>query len=284
MNGWDSSKCFDSLLGQWYRDFVMAGIITLTTDFGLKDHYAGAMKGAVLSANPDATVVDITHLIGPCDIVEAAFVMAEACLFFPKGTVHVGVVDPGVGTKRRPVVIETTRYLFVGPDNGLLSLAAKKDGIRRVIEITDARPFVKPASATFHGRDIFGPVAARLSAGLDPIEAGRAVLGNIVSLKIPCPRRKGMEISGRVIHIDSYGNLTTNIRKEDFERLFAGRLSVSIKGAVLKGVKKTYGLAKEGGLLALVGSSGFLEVAVNRGSASRTLGSEVGDEVVLTGR
>ncbi len=277
-------KDFDSLQNQWYRGLVMAGIITLTTDFGLKDHYAGAMKGAVLSINPDAKVIDITHLIAPGNITEAAFIMAEACLFFPKGTVHVGVVDPGVGTKRRPVIIETEQYLFVGPDNGLLSLAAKKDGIKRAVELTAPKLFLNPASATFHGRDIFGPVAARLSIGLDPIEAGREIAGDIVSLKIPGPKKKGMALRGEVIHIDSFGNLITNIKSEDIKRLCAKQLSISVKGAVLKGIKKTYGLAKAGSLLALIGSSGCLELAVNQGNASKTLSAELGDEVILTGR
>ncbi|MBI5237350.1 MAG: SAM-dependent chlorinase/fluorinase [Deltaproteobacteria bacterium] len=259
-------------------------MITLTTDFGLKDHYTGAMKGAVLSVNPDAKVIDITHLIQAGNIIEAAFIMAEACLFFPKGTVHIGVVDPGVGTKRRPVIIETARYLFVGPDNGLLILAAKKDGIKRVVELTAPRLFLNPASATFHGRDIFGPAAAHLSLGLDPIEAGREVSGVLVSLKIPQPKKKGRVIRGEVIHIDSFGNLIVNIKSEDIERLSAKQVSASIKGAVLKGIKKTYGLAKQGSLLALIGSSGFLEIAVNQGNASKTLFAKLNDEVILTGR
>ena len=262
----------------------MHGIITLTTDFGLNDHYAGALKGAVLSVNPDARVIDITHLIQPGNIIEAAFIMVEACLFFPKGTVHIGVVDPGVGTKRRLVIIETEQYLFVGPDNGLLSLAAKKDGIKRVVEITAPRLFLNPTSATFHGRDIFGPVAARLSIGLDPIEAGREIAGDIVSLKIPRPKRNGMALRGEVIHIDSFGNLIVNIKSADIERLSAKQVSISVKGAALKGIKKTYGLAKQGSLLALIGSSGCLEIAVNQGNASKTLFAKVGDEVMLTGR
>lgn len=258
----------------------MKRIVTLTTDFGLKDPYVGAMKGAMLSVAPGMAIVDITHLIGPGNILEGAFIMLEACRYFPKGTVHVGVVDPGVGSERKPILVETEDYFFVGPDNGLFSLAASSLGMRGAIELTNKKFFLPEVSSTFHGRDIFGPVAASLSLGADPKEFGTE-LGKICALDIPRPSIDGDGVAGEVIYVDSFGNLITNIRQEDVDA--PGSCVVSIKGIALNGVKKTYSMAKESEPLALIGSSGYLEVAVNSGSASGVLKAGVGEKVRVRG-
>ena len=256
----------------------MNRIVTLTTDFGLKDPYAGAMKGAMLSAAPDMTIVDITHLVSPGNILEGAFILLEAYRYFPRGTVHVGVVDPGVGGERKPILVEAGDYLFVGPDNGLFSLAARILGMKRAIELTEKRFFLPEVSSTFHGRDIFGPVAAHLATGTAP-DAFGAELGKIRALDIPRPATEEDGVSGEVIYEDSFGNLITNIRKQDIEPLSNAGCEVLINGASLKGVRKTYAVAAIGAALALIGSSGYLEVAVNSGSATGELKAGVGEKV-----
>lgn len=255
----------------------MNRIVTLTTDFGLKDPYAGAMKGAMLSAAPGITIVDITHLVSPGNILEGAFILNEACRYFPRGAVHVGVVDPGVGGQRKPILVETPDYLFVGPDNGLLSLAARSLGMKRAVELTDERFFLPEVSSTFHGRDIFGPVAASLASGASVEQFGRE-LGRIEALDIPGTSTADGVIEGEVIYVDSFGNLITNVTKEELASL-GGPPEALIGGATLDGVKKTYETAKKGELLALVGSSGHLEVAVNSGSATGALKSGVGEKI-----
>ncbi len=256
----------------------MKKIITLTTDFGLRDPYQGAMKGAILSIDPAAAIMDISHLVASGNVIEGAFVMRSACPYFPDGTIHAGVVDPGVGSERKAVLVQTERYFFIGPDNGLLSLAANGDGIKRVIELENRRFFRKEVSDTFHGRDVFGPVAAHLCLGIDPALLGRQ-LDKLSGLDLPMPViSKGM-IAGEVIYIDSFGNAITNIRgKEMWNR--AG-LEVGIKGLKLKGVFSTYSKAPNGAAVALIGSTGLLEIAVNKGSASDALGIRVGDEVTV---
>lgn len=258
----------------------MERIITLTTDFGLKDPYLGAMKGSILSVNAAAKIVDITHLVTQGDIREGALVLKDACAYFPSGTIHVGVVDPGVGGARRPLLIETERFLFVGPDNGLFSPALEREKVLRVIHLTDKRFFSKTVSPTFHGRDIFGPVAAHLSLGADPSGFGVRVEG-IEGLASPEPKREEGSVAGSVIYIDSYGNLITDIDERDIESLRSSSLEVVIKGRSLDGIVETYSGVEEEALAALIGSSGRLEVAVNLGSAQKLLGAGVGERVVV---
>jgi len=254
-------------------------IITLTTDFGLRDQYAGAMKGAMLSVNPAALPVDISHSITAGDIFEGAFVMAGACGYYPPGTVHVGVVDPGVGGPRRAVVIETENFFFVGPDNGLMSLAAERDGIRRIVEIKNEE-FMRPdVSRTFHGRDIFGPVAAHLSLGVGVCELGPQTT-DLDFIRIPEPECGDDEITGEVIHVDTYGNLITNIEGALIEeRLGHGEVEVRLKDAVVRGLHVSYASLEPGRVGALTGSSGYVEVAAREASAAALLGAELGDKV-----
>lgn len=259
----------------------MNRLITLTTDFGLKDPYQGAMKGAILSVNPEARVVDITHLVAPGNITEGAFILLGACGYFPERTIHVGVVDPGVGGERKPILIETERYFFVGPDNGLFSLIARNEKIKRAIELKNTDYFLESVSSTFHGRDIFGPVAAHLSMGVEPRLFGPE-LKKIMALEdLPKPEKEDGLIKGEVIYIDSFGNLITNIRKEDIMAYHASGIEVSIRDHTMKGLKKTYSLVDKGSPVALLSSSDHLEIAVNSGMAAQVLRAKVGDSVVF---
>ncbi len=256
----------------------MNRIVTLTTDFGLKDAYVGAMKGAMLAVEPALTVVDITHLVSPGNVLEGAFILSQACGYFPKGTVHAGVVDPGVGGQRKAVLVEAGDYVFVGPDNGLFSLAVGTLGMKRAVELTDESFFLPEVSSTFHGRDIFGPVAAKVAAGASPGSFG-CEIGSIGALELPATAIEDGALAGEVIYVDSFGNLITNIREEELASFGGGPVDVLIGDKRLAGVKKTYSVAGKGAALALIGSSGYLEVAVNSGSAALATGLGVGAKV-----
>lgn len=259
----------------------MERIITLTTDFGLKDPYLGAMKGAILTVNPAARMVDITHMVTPGDIREGALVLKDAYAYFPPSTIHIAVVDPGVGGVRWPVLIETERFVFIGPDNGIFARALEREKVLRIVRLTEKKFFSRSISPTFHGRDIFGPVAAHLSLGTDPPAFGQ-VIDKLSGPVVPEHRRgEGTVVTGEVIYVDSYGNLITDIEEEDISGLREAGLEVSIRGRILEGIKETYSDAAEGALTALIGSSGRLEVAVNLGSAQKTLGTGVGEKVVV---
>lgn len=260
------------------------GIITLTTDFGTTDAYTGAMKGAILGINPDARLVDITHDVPAGDILDGAFVLAGATPYFPKDTIHLAVVDPGVGGERKPILIETENYIFVGPDNGLLLPAAEVDRIKRVIILSNEKYILHEISSTFHGRDIFGPAAAHLSLGVDPSTFGEELKKYVIP-EIPAPEVKNRHIHGQVVHADSFGNLITNITRYDILKnlpdITDGEIEVSIKGSYIKGISRTYSFVEPGGIAALIGSSGAVEVAVNGGSAANTLGAGVGEAVTI---
>ena len=258
----------------------MGRIITVTTDFGLTDPYVGIMKGVMLNLNPEARFVDITHMIEPGDITEGALALEAACPHFPARTVHLAVVDPGVGGGRRPIAVETENFLFVGPDNGLLSLAAASDGVRRVVELTNREFFPGPVSATFHGRDVFSPVAAHLSLGVEIARLGEEIT-DMASVEVPAPVSSGDTLTGRVIHVDRFGNLITNVTRGDIPLGAEGETEVAVRGVVISGISGTYSTVAEGELAALFGSSGRLEVACNRGSASRVLGAAVGEPVTV---
>ena len=268
----------------------MGAIITLTTDFGLADGYVAAMKGVILSINPDANLVDISHDVRPQNVAEGAFVLGTTCHSFPEGTIHLAVVDPGVGTDRRAIVLKTSQAFFVAPDNGLLanvlsdashgSAASGALGVGlEAVAITNPRYWRSPVSATFHGRDIFAPVAAHLSLGTPLAEFGERIPSIVMPPQSLTKRRPDGSLAGRIIHIDRFGNLITSIRQPELPK---GTISVLITGHTLKGLRGTY--AEGEGLIALVGSSGYLEIAVNGGSARELTGAEVGDEVVVANR
>ncbi len=263
----------------------MATIITLTTDFGLNDAYIAAMKGVILSINPEAKLVDICHTIKPQNVLQGAFIFSTACHFFPKKTVHVVVVDPGVGTERRAIILRTPVADFVGPDNGVLSYVIEQYGVKakasqvrlrqeaEAVALTNSRFWHLPVSSTFHGRDIFAPVAAWLSLGIPLAEFGEKITSVTM---LPLPRSypdKDGSLVGQILHIDSFGNLITNIRNEEVNP----KITVEVRKHVIKGLSRTY--AEGEGLLAIVGSSGYLEIALKEGNAGAFLGARVGDKI-----
>ncbi|NOZ58742.1 MAG: SAM-dependent chlorinase/fluorinase [Euryarchaeota archaeon] len=250
-------------------------IVTLTTDFGGSE-YVGAMKGVILSIAPEARVVDITHEIRSFDVRHAAYVVKSVCPYFPRGSIHVVVVDPGVGTQRRGIAIETRDYYYVGPDNGVFTFV---EDIRRVVELR-----VKAKSRTFHGRDVFAPVAARLARG-EPLESFGVEVEDIVRLSVMAPEEKGGVIRGEVLCVDVFGNVITNIPRSLLARAninYGGRIRVRLgKEELEMPFMQSYGFVREGELLALIGSEGYLEIAVNRGSASERLGVAGGERVEI---
>ncbi len=264
-------------------------IITLTTDFGLADPYVAAVKGVILSTNRQATIVDISHDVRPQRVEQGAFILAAACPYFPAGTIHVAVIDPGVGSERRALALQTEEALFVGPDNGILS-AALPDATReqaeaggspvallagtRGVALTNERFHRRPVSPTFHGRDIFAPVAAHLSLGM-PLEDLGEPADRIVALPpFRASATAGGALVGRVIHIDRFGNIVTDVRRDQLPRV---SFQVEVGGRVVAGPATTF---SEGtGLIALVGSAGYLEIALRGGDASAELGVDIGQAV-----
>ncbi len=274
----------------------MSPIITLTTDFGLDDAYVAAMKGVMLTINSEAAFVDICHTIKPQHIAQGAFVLSTAYSFFPDRTVHLVVIDPGVGTERRAIILRTPRFDFVAPDNGVLSYVIQQSSTRPLkvknnqVELEEGLQAVaiirqefwrNPVSPTFHGRDIFAPVAARLSLGMSPSEFGE-VITSLAFLPVSEPQWTGKNtLAGRVLHVDSFGNLISNIRNKHL--LNKSKLIIEVGGAKITGLSRTY--AEKEGLLALPGSSGYLEIALKNGSAANTVGIGVDDEIkIRTGR
>jgi S-adenosylmethionine hydrolase len=250
-------------------------IITLTTDFCADDHYVAAMKGVILSVNPEVAIVDICHTIEPQNIAQAAYILSTTYNYFPAGTTHIAVVDPGVGTERQAVLLITPRAIFLGPDNGVLSYVVE-EALPEIeaIALTNPRFWLSPVSDTFHGRDIFAPVAAHLSLGVPPREFGDTI-PSLATFPIPRPQagEDGVLI-GRVIHIDGFGNLITDIRQDDLPR---GSLFIEACGHIIDDMSSSYEDGEE--ILAIIGSSGRLEVSVKNGNAARFLRAKMGDEV-----
>jgi len=271
----------------------MSTIITLTTDFGLTDAYVAAMKGVILSINPEVKLIDICHTIKPQNIPQAAFVLGSAYQFFPKKTIHVVVVDPGVGTKRRAIILRTPSADFIAPDNGVLSYILQPPSIKtgddrnnlqqvelepemEAVTITKHHFWRSPVSPTFHGRDIFAPVAAHLSLGLPLIDFGEAIT-SVAMLPLPHPHQTSDgSLVGHILHIDSFGNLITNIKSDDLPQAKRA-ITIEVGNQSITGLSHTY--AEGSGLLAIIGSSGYLEVSLKGGSACAFLNAEVGNEV-----
>lgn len=251
-------------------------IVTLLTDFGEKDWYVAAMKGVILSRCPGCQLVDITHDISLGDISAAAFVLLRAHAFFPPGTVHLAVVDPGVGGGRRAIAATAGGHWFVGPDNGLFSLVLNREPGAMAWAVERDDLFLHPVSRTFHGRDIFAPVAAYLAAGGDGRSLGSEV-GDWVSLETANPVWEGQEVRGRVVYVDRFGNGITNIGGDELERLSqGGDIEIWVGDLKIGGLRHTYSQLGEGEPLAVMGSSGFLEISVNLGSARDRLGLVAG--------
>jgi S-adenosylmethionine hydrolase len=260
-------------------------IITLTTDFGLQDHYVGTMKGVLLREFPEVQIVDICHAVQPFDVLDGALTLAEAYPYFPSGTVHLVVVDPGVGSARKPIAVTTQTQHFVAPDNGVLSLVYEREERAVVREITASHYFLQPMSNTFHGRDVFAPVAAAIARGVDPQRLGD-VIQDFVRFTAPKPKVVDTGVlRGVILKADRFGNLITNISPSDAPflvnndgvvfRLTAGTQEIT-------SLRANYAEGVPGEVFAIWGSMGLLEIASNRSSAARALGIAKGMEVMLT--
>ncbi len=253
-------------------------LITLTTDFGTRDWFAGTLHGVILGLNPRARIVDLTHEIPAGDIRAGAFALAAGCRYFPKRTVHLAVVDPGVGSARPAIAVRTAHYFFVGPDNGLLSWALAGEKIRAVVRLENEKYFLRPVSRTFHGRDLFAPVAAQLSRGVSIRKLG-PTQKDFVRLPWPAARMLPGRIEGEVVYADRFGNAITNIENARFAarggyEVFAGRRR-------LGAVKSFYQSVPAGRAVAVRGSSGFLEIGVNGGSAVKNLKLGIGSRLTV---
>ncbi len=256
----------------------MNSIVTLTTDFGKNDYYAAAMKGVILRINPEINIIDLSHEISPFNIMEANFFLANCCTYFPEGTIHIAVIDPGVGTKRDPIVVSAGSQVFVCPDNGLLTLISKKLQIKEARVINNKAIMPEYLSSTFHGRDIFAPVAANLASGTK-IENVGYKLDKITMIDIPAPIIEKGKITGEIIHIDKFGNLISNIDHNFFEK--GKKYEILIKNKRLDKINQAYGEKKKNELLALIGSSNLLEISVNQGNASKTLSINIGEKIII---
>jgi S-adenosylmethionine hydrolase len=256
-------------------------LITLTTDFGLADSYVGAMKGVILGIDPTATIVDISHDIAPQDVREAAYVVYTAYPYFPPHTVHVVVVDPGVGSGRRAIVLRAAQACFVAPDNGVLSYVLAREGISEAVRLTHSKYHRRTVSHTFHGRDIFAPIAAHLARGVPLTELGEP-LTEIVTFSLPQPQiLPDGKVVGHVLHIDRFGNLIFDVREGDF--VLGGGLVLEIAGHRIEGLRHTFTDVPAGELVAYIGSSGHLEIALREGDAAQSLGMKRGDKILLRG-
>jgi len=246
-------------------------IITLLTDFGLKDPYVASMKGVILGINPQCTLVDITHQVNSHDIKEASFVLGQVYSNFQKGTIHLSVVDPGVGSKRKPILIVTKNYFFVGPDNGLFTVALRRERVKQAVVLTNQKFFRSEISSTFHGRDIFAPVAAYLSMGVKPESFGPSIKS---WHEIPFPDLAITQgkLTGEIVHVDVFGNLVSNIDRNSLLQFSKGHpLVTKIGKRTIRGFKKGYWEGKKDEPVALIGSGGFLEISIREGNAQKVL-------------
>jgi S-adenosylmethionine hydrolase len=260
----------------------MAPVITLTTDFGLKDPYVAEVKAVILSISPDVVLVDITHEVEKFNTRMGAYILASASPYFLKGTIHVTIVDPGVGTKRQPILIQTQHAYFIGPDNGVMTLAAKKEETIQVRKIVNPRLMMPETASTFHGRDIFAPAAAYLANGSPPEEFGPKLSKIETPAFAEVVRRNDMLV-GEIIHIDDFGNVITNFAEKevaDFKDENAIGVKLKNDGLKLK-FCKTYGDVGFGKPLALIGSHGFLEIALNQGNAAEKFKLKNGDRISI---
>jgi S-adenosylmethionine hydrolase len=255
-------------------------MITLTSDFGLKDTYVAEMKGVILTLNPQATIIDVTHSVEKFNIRLGAFMLASAAPYFPKDTIHIAVIDPGVGSERRAILIQTKKGFFVGPDNGVLLLAAQNQGIEHLYEISNPKFMLSKVSSTFHGRDVFAPVAAHLDKGVKASDFGPEVT-EATSPKFAGVERRNNSLTGEVWHLDDFGNIITNISQKD---LLQNRvIKVKLRGVLQKiSFGKTYTQVNTHEPLALIGSHGFLEIALNQGNAAEKFHAKAGDKIEVS--
>lgn len=256
-------------------------IITLLTDFGSRDAFVGIIKGVILGIHPDVSLIDLSHEVPPQDIMAGALLLRSAAPYFPQGVIHVAVVDPGVGSSRRALLVETPSALFVGPDNGLLSLAAPVQHVTRLIHLTNEQYFLSPRGQTFHGRDVFAPVAAHLARGVLPEQCGEPV-SSMEQLTLPPIERQADRLTGSVIYIDHFGNLVTSFTEAELRPFSRESLLVSIGSVRIRGVVTSYATVEVGAPAALINSWGMLEIAVRNGSAAQRFQIQPGQQVQLT--
>ena len=259
-------------------------IITLTTDFGTSDHFVGTMKGVILDIVPEAEIVDICHAVQAFDVLDGALTISQAYSYFPAGTVHMVVVDPGVGTARRPILVTTEKHHFVAPDNGVLSLVYAREERIHVRHVTAEHYFLQPISNTFHARDIFSPVSAYLAKGVDPLKFGDEI-EDFVRFNAPKPKpADGHTLRGVVLKVDRFGNLITNITPKEAPMLFEAEppaFRISIGKREITEMKQAYAMGAPGEVFGILGSMGFLEIAANRGAAAQILGVGKGTDVIV---
>jgi S-adenosylmethionine hydrolase len=256
-------------------------LITLLTDFGLADHFAGAMKGVILGICPTAQIIDISHEVAPYAVTEAGFTLAQAWRCFPEGTMHVVVVDPGVGSARRPILVEADKHYFVAPDNGVLTMLYDEAAKHEVREITASRYFRQPMSRTFHGRDLFAPVAAHWATGVGMTEFGD-LIHDYVRLPFSRPVRteEGCWL-GTILKVDRFGNVITNFVSEEWQRFFGQRFAMTVGERVVSRSGSNYADMPRDSLFVIAGSAGYLEVSLNQGNAARAAGVKAGDPVEI---
>ena len=261
---------------------MIAPIVTLTTDFGQKDHYVGAMKGVILSRCPSAQIVDISHQIEPFSIAAAAYAISQSAPYFPSGTVHVVVVDPGVGTERKPLLVQARGQFFVAPDNGVLSFILNRDPAAKAREILNRDLWLPSVSATFHGRDIFAPVAASLAAGKTTLENVGTILENPIQFPDLVPQKTSAHSwQGLVLSVDRFGNVISNFPSFNFALAFQGKFAIGIGGNQITVARSSFGGAPPNLCFAYVGSSGFIELGINQGSAAQHLQARAGSSVIF---
>jgi len=257
-------------------------VVTMTSDFGLSEHFVGAMKGVILGINPEAVIVDISHNVNSYDIFDAAFTLAQSYRFFPSDTIHMIVVDPGVGTARRPILARTMEYKFVAPDNGVLSLIYEREEALEVRHVTADHYFLNPVSNTFHGRDIFAPVVGWLSKGVEIDKFGDPIT-DFAKFTPPKPKQINENLmKGVVLKVDKFGNIITNLTPQDVPQLFSEnppQFKIIVNQQEITRLNLSYSMGKAQEIFAIVGSSGFLEICTNRGSASKTLNVARGAEI-----
>ena len=254
------------------------GIITLMTDFGGRDAYAGAMKGVILGIHHGSVIVDITHEIPAHDIREAAFSLSGYVRFFPEGSIHMVIVDPGVGGERKPLIVKTERCFLVGPDNGVFTHIYNREKVVQAVEITNKDLMLPHVSSVFHGRDVFAPAAAHLAAGV-PLKKFGPPITDLATLHIPSPISARDGLTGQVIHVDRFGNAVTNIDEKAFREREGRKVVIEIDRREIHQMHKAYNEASEGETFALFGSFGLLEIAINKGSAAARHGIKINDQV-----
>jgi S-adenosyl-L-methionine hydrolase (adenosine-forming) len=258
-------------------------IITLTTDYGTNDHLVGVLKGVILKINPEVTIVDITHQVTPYDLLDGAMAIASAYTYFPPRTIHVVIVDPGVGTDRRPLLVSGQNQYFIAPDNGVLSGVYEKEQTFAVRHLTSEHYFAQPMSKTFHGRDLFAPVAAWLSKNWAPASMGE-VIEDFKRFALPKPKEADGHLKGVILKVDSFGNLITNFRTEDLslDSVEKGEVKLQVGTHPVTRIVTVFANGNSGEPIAYIGSSGFVEIAMNKGNAAKSLGVGRGTPVLLT--